>query len=132
MRSVTTKQTVSPKINSSRPARHYSPVARSRRSLRNEEWTPLGLSEALVCPGLRRVQTAQRDEFAAVYQATNEALIAGRTAALRRTYEFEIQRAEITLGTVELAGDDERVRRLYRGRIANLQIRRVGPKGGMI
>ncbi len=97
-------------------------MASHARGLLLEPGQASGTIDRRLAERLAEFMTAERDETATVCQSRNDALIAVRAAALRRTYESKIQRAEGTLATVELSGRDERVRRLHQGRFPNLQI----------
>ena len=65
----------------------------------------------------------RRDDIERERRANNEADIDARAATLEQTYGYKIRRAQETLATVRERQREERVQRIYTGRIANLRAR---------
>jgi len=69
-------------------------------------------------------EAAMRGELRAQRSAENEALVDAQVATKSLGYELKIRRARDTLKGLVRDGRDESIQRMYRGRIANLEVAR--------
>jgi hypothetical protein len=73
---------------------------------------------------VHRSVSAQWDHRSAAWKADNTALIDGRVAALQRSTQLQLDRANETLDKVRREGKDPRIVRLNEGRVRNLALQR--------